>query len=88
MKRRRNRPLNVVVLSQATTALKACPNCQAEDKPFTYSTNGDGGTAQCCTACGQCFPMGARYYQDQAVGVRLIQFSYWSALHNPRRTET
>jgi hypothetical protein len=86
MRRRKNRPPNVV-LSQATTALRACPQCGAGDKPFTYSTNGDGSTAQCCTACGNCFPMGQRYYQDQSVGVRMIAFSWWSALQT-RRNET
>lgn len=86
MTRRRNRPPSIVQ-SQATTALKSCPSCGAEDKPWAHSTNGDGSTAQCCTNCGQCFPLGARYYQDAAVGVRMIHFSWWSALHTPRKPE-
>lgn len=84
-KRRKNRPPSVV-LSQSTTALKQCPGCGATEKPWQYSTNGDGSTAQCCTQCGTCYPMG-RYFQDASVGVRMIHFSWWSALHHERKPE-
>lgn len=79
--RRRNRPPAVVL--STTTAAKVC-TCGARE--WTFSTNGDGASVQCCTACGVCTPFG-RHWQDVSVGVRVIAFSFWSSLTPTTKSE-
>jgi hypothetical protein len=72
--RRRNHPPKLVLSTSTASEV-----CRCGGGEWTFSTNGDGASLQGCTRCGTWVPIG-RYFQDPSVGVRIIHYSWWSAL--------
>lgn len=54
-------------------------SCECGASEFDWSTNGDGASLQICKACGKVYTVG-RFYQDLAVGVRIIALSHLSCI--------